>query len=121
MPDSDSFPQLSNVPSGLDASSMPGFSDLNFGDLPFSIPPDVTSSFGSSFPMSADPTFLQEGPAASNESIQDEQAGPDEQFSSEYQTDDPAQDVSSIDEAESPRAMLSEFDPEMIDAISERL
>lgn len=125
MPDSDSFPQLSNVPSGLDASSMPGFSDLNFGDLPFSIPPDVTSSFGSSFPMSADPTFLQEGPAASNESIQDEQAGsheqagPDEQFSSEYQTDDPAQDVSSIDEAESPRAMLSEFDPEMIDAISD--
>ena len=119
MPDSDSFPQLSNVPSGLDASSMPGFSDLNFGDLPFSIPPDVTSSFGSSFPMSADPTFLQEGPAASNESIQDEQAGPDEQFSSEYQTDDPAQDVSSVDEGESPRAMLSEFDPEMIDAISD--
>ena len=125
MPDSDRFPQLSNVPSGLDANSMPGFSDLNFGDLPFSIPPDVTSSFGSSFPMSADPTFLQEGPAASNESIQyeqvepHEQPGPDEQFSSEYQTDDPAQDVSSIDEAESPRAMLSEFDPEMIDAISD--
>lgn len=109
MPDSDSFPQLPDVPPVLDASSMPGFTDLNFGDVPFSIPPDATPSFGSSFPMSADASFSQQEPLVENQPNFAEESG-DASDSDEN---------SSIIAVESLQPMLPESDPEMIDANSD--
>ena len=109
MPDSDSFPQLPDVRPVPDASAMPGFTDLNFGDVPFSIPADVNPSFGSSFPGSADqPSHRHPQPAALASDL--EEVSPPESD---------ADEDSSLVPEESPQPMLPDFDPELIDSISD--